>query len=191
MKKYNNILRLVVGFLVLGSSILVHADHHDEKKEKSSGTPQAHSKEGFMMKYDSDGDGVVSEAEFLEAREISHKEKDLDGDGIVTEAEYVAEWETRLDKELAERREASVKQAYVRYGVLDKDKNQNMTVEEFHVSGNRTFKHYDTDGDGIVTEDDTKPENRFGDLAQNESKKDKKSKKKKKKKKKAKKNKES
>ncbi len=152
-------------------------DKKNQSREKSA--PRAHTKEAFMDSNDEDGDGIVSKEEFLAIRELSHAEKDLNRDGIVTEAEYVAEWEQRLDKQLAKQREASVKQAYVRYGSLDTDRNNNMTLTEFHVSGLRSFNYYDTNGDGIVTENESKPENRFGDLVEsNESKKNNKAKKK-------------
>ena len=99
-------------------------DKKNQSREKSA--PRAHTKEAFMDSNDEDGDGIVSKEEFLAIRELSHAEKDLNRDGIVTEAEYVAEWEQRLDKQLAKQREASVKQAYVRYGSLDKDRNNNI-----------------------------------------------------------------
>lgn len=133
----------------------------DKKSSQSSSSssrwPKAHSKEGFMMQYDTDGDGKVSEKEFIAARVISHQEKDMNGDGVVTEAEYVAEWEVRLDKQLADQRAASVKQAHTRYRFLDSDKNQDMTIDEFHASGDRTFSRYDTNADGVVTEDEALP----------------------------------
>ena len=154
-------------------------DKNNQSGEKSA--PGPHTKEAFMDSNDENGDGIVSKEEFLAIREVSHAEKDLNRDGIVTEAEYVAEWEQRLDKQMAKQREASVKQAYVRYGSLDKDKNNNMTLTEFHVSGNRSFNYYDTNGDGIVAENESKPEDSFGDLVDSsENKKNKKAKKKKK-----------
>lgn len=175
-----NTLRATLFATVLMFSAESHG--HDEKKEsKEKGTARAHTKEAFMLSSDEDGDGNVSKEEFLAIRAISYTEKDLNGDGIVAEAEYVAEWEKRLDKQMAKQREASVKQAYARYGALDKDKNKDMSLAEFHASGNRTFKHYDTNEDGVVTEDEPNPEDRFGDLADSsENKKSKKSKKKKK-----------
>jgi hypothetical protein len=154
-------------------------DKNNQAGEKSA--PRPHTKEAFMDSNDEDGDGIVRKQEFLAIREVSHAEKDLNRDGIVTEAEYVAEWEQRLDKQMAKQREASVRQAYVRYRSLDKDKNNNMTLTEFHVSGNRSFNYYDTNGDGMVTEIESKPENRFGDMVDSsENKKNKKAKKKKK-----------
>ena len=171
-------LTLFVTFLMFSADV-----NGDDKKNQLRGksAPRAHTKEAFMESNDEDGDGIVSKEEFLAIREVSHNQKDLNKDGIVTEAEYVAEWEQRLDKQMAKQREASVKQAYVRYGSLDKDKNNNLTLTEFHISGNRSFNYYDTNGDGIVTENESKPEDRFGDLVDaSEIKKDKKTKKKKK-----------
>ncbi len=141
------------------------------KASPMGGSPQprastrAHTKQWFVEANDANGDGVLTKAEFDEIRAISHAEKDINHDGVVTDAEYVAEWEGRLEKRQAEEREASIKQAYVRYGVLDLDKNADMTIEEFSVSGNRTFSHYDTNGDGVIDERDGTPKDRFGDLA--------------------------
>lgn len=150
--------------LVAGTPLAFAADKEKDANESRSRVARAHTKERFMQQYDSDGDGKVSKEEFLAARVISHEEKDLNGDGVVTAAEYVAEWEVRLDKQLAAQREASVKQAYVRFGVLDKDEDNDMTIDEFNASGDRTFGMYDTDGDGVVSEGEAMPERRFGDV---------------------------
>tara|TARA_B100000212_G_scaffold341812_2_gene326196 strand:+ start:8664 stop:9209 length:546 start_codon:yes stop_codon:yes gene_type:complete len=180
MKNNKIINRLFLTLFVTFSMFAAEVNGDDKKNQsREKSAPRAHTKEAFMDSNDEDGDGIVSKEEFLAIRELSHAEKDLNRDGIVTEAEYVAEWEQRLDKQLAKQREASVKQAYVRYGSLDTDRNNNMTLTEFHVSGLRSFNYYDTNGDGIVTENESKPENRFGDLVEsNESKKNNKAKKK-------------
>lgn len=118
-------------------------------------TASGHSKTSFLETYDTNGDGKVSVAEFTAGREAKYKSFDLDGDGQVSEAEYVEEYRARLDAELARRRSLQIRQTYVRYGVLDTDHDQNMSLEEFHESGSRMFKRLDTNGDGVIDERDT------------------------------------
>lgn len=112
----------------------------------------AHSREAFMLKYDSNEDGVVSKEEFDAVRKTSYQDKDMNGDGVITADEYVAEWQVRLEKQLEQQRKSSIEQAYVRYGVLDSDENNDMTLEEFNASGNKTFSRYQTSLEGSKSE---------------------------------------
>lgn len=114
-----------------------------------------HSKDAFLEGYDLDGDGRVSEAEFYAARDQGYDLRDMDRDGGVAPDEYVAEYEGRLDQDLAEQRDRQLKQAYVRFDVLDDDKDGVMTREEFRNSGKRMFDRLDTNGDGVVDQGDT------------------------------------
>ncbi|WP_228275170.1 EF-hand domain-containing protein [Stakelama tenebrarum] len=119
------------------------------------GPAAGHGKASFMSQYDADGDGAVTQAEFLAGREAKYNGFDLDGDGAVSEAEYVEEYIGRLDRELAERRARQIRQTYVRYGVLDSDKDRNMTLDEFNASGSRMFERLDSNGDGVIDSGDT------------------------------------
>lgn len=114
-----------------------------------------HSKRAFVETYDTDGDGHVTFAEFTAEREKGYHVRDANGDGAVHEEEYVAEYESRLEQELKERHDMQIKQAYVRFGVLDSDKDAVITLGEFHASGERMFTDLDTNGDGIIDEADT------------------------------------
>ena len=127
-----------------------NADHKGMQRRGGGG----HSKQAFMESYDLNSDGHVSVEEFYEARDKGYTARDGNGDGAVKADEYVAEYEVRLDKELAERRDRQLKQAYVRFGVLDGDKDGVMTLEEFKTSGKRMFDRLDTNKDGVIDEKD-------------------------------------
>ncbi len=114
-----------------------------------------HSKRAFVETYDINGDGHVTLAEFTAEREKGYHVRDADGDGTVHEEEYVSEYEGRLEQELKERHDMQIKQAYVRFDVLDSDDNAEITLTEFNASGDRMFSDLDTNGDGIVDETDT------------------------------------
>ncbi|WP_321490016.1 hypothetical protein [uncultured Hyphomonas sp.] len=114
-----------------------------------------HSKRAFVETYDIDGDGNVTLAEFTAEREKGYHVRDADGDGTVHEEEYVSEYEGRLVKELKERHDMQIKQAYVRFDVLDTDDDATITLSEFNASGDRMFSDLDTNGDGTVNEADT------------------------------------
>ncbi|WP_417452091.1 EF-hand domain-containing protein [Kordiimonas sp.] len=138
------------------------AKKYDEKQTKPKGEDRTmrrrngggHSKQAFMETYDLDGDGRVSEQEFYAARDKGYASRDGNGDGSVSPDEYVAEYEVRLDRQLAEQRDRQLKQAYVRFGVLDDDKNGVMTLEEFKKTGKRMFDRLDSNKDGLVDDKD-------------------------------------
>ena len=121
--------------------------------------PHEHS--AFITDYDLDKDGKVTVAEFKTARDQRFAAMDANKDGFVDETEYVGEYQGRLTVQLAASTESSerkaeeevrqIRQAHVRFGVLDKDKDQKMSAEEFAASGARAFAEQDGDGDGVVT----------------------------------------
>ena len=114
-----------------------------------------HEKADFMADYDANGDGAVTLAEFSAERQAGYNLRDANGDGSVHEEEYVAEYEVRLEQDLASRREMQIKQAHVRFDVLDKDDDEAMTFDEFNASGSRMFSALDTNEDGVVDDADT------------------------------------
>lgn len=115
-----------------------------------------HSKNDFFNTYDMDGDGVVTLADFVEVRDLGYRDRDADGDSKVVAEEYVAEYTARLDADLAATRKGQISQAWVRFEVLDKDKDGILTREEFQATGKRMFDRLDTNEDGIVDSNDTK-----------------------------------
>jgi hypothetical protein len=123
--------------------------------QDNASTARGHSRADFMTDYDANSDAVVARAEF-DARRSEHFGRfDTNGDGRVSEEEYVAEYAARLDAELAATRERQLRQAHVRYGVLDADHNSDMTRAEFDASGARMFSRLDTNTDSVVDERDT------------------------------------
>lgn len=120
-----------------------------------------HDGSGFIRDYDGDHDGKVARAEFDAGRVVRFKATDANGDGSVSEDEYVSEYQARLERQLAasgeseekkaEERQRQMRQAHVRFGVLDQDKDGRMTQAEYDVSGARAFAEQDDDKDGVVT----------------------------------------
>jgi Ca2+-binding EF-hand superfamily protein len=131
-----------------------------------TGTAVAAPHEGsaFIHDYDADHDGQVARAEFDAGRVARFKATDADGDGWVSEDEYVKEYSGRLEQQLSasdrsgekkmEERQRQIRQTYVRFGVLDKDKDNKMAKAEYDLSGARAFAEQDNDKDGIVTATD-------------------------------------
>lgn len=115
---------------------------------------RGHDKAEFMENYDINSDSIVARAEFDARRGEHFSRADTNRDGALTEAEYVAEYQARLDAELAATRAAQLRQAHVRFGVLNTDRNATMSSAEFGASGQRMFARLDTNSDGAVDERD-------------------------------------
>ena len=128
------------------------AEASDEAPRRSA---RGHSRDAFFDKYDVDGDGKVSQAEFMAERENGYRRRDADGDGSVYSEEYVSEYEVRLIQQLEDQHKRQVDQAEFRFTVLDKDEDGVLSLEEFHNSGGRIFTTLDTNGDGVVDTADT------------------------------------
>jgi Ca2+-binding EF-hand superfamily protein len=121
--------------------------------------PHEHS--AFITDYDIDKDGKVTAAEFKTIRDQRFAAMDVNKDGFVDEAEYVAEYQARLTAQLAastepaerkaEQEVRQIRQAHVRFGVLDTDKDNRISADEFTASGARAFAEQDGDGDGVVS----------------------------------------
>lgn len=113
-----------------------------------------HEKINFLDSYDINGDASVTSDEFTTQRTTDYKRIDGDANGSVVEAEYVSEFTVRLDRQLQATREGQIKQAHVRFGVLDKNKDGVISAEEFATSGKNMFNALDTNKDGVVDEKD-------------------------------------
>ena len=123
-----------------------------------------HAGSAFVQDYDTDRDGRVTRGEFDTMRVRRFQATDANKDGWVSEQEYVAEYSSRLERQLAasnetvenkaQERQRQMRQAHVRFNALDRDKDAKMTQAEFDVSGSRVFAEQDGDKDGTVTQAD-------------------------------------
>jgi EF hand len=126
-----------------------------------------HGQSAFIGSYDANRDGVVTRAEYDAIRKQRFESGDKNRDGFLSEEEYVAEFTLRLKQQyLDENRqpdqayENSIKQAHVRFAVVDRDRDGKFSRAEDLAIADRTFKGADTNGDGRVTQEDPRPEPR-------------------------------
>lgn len=120
-----------------------------------------HGQSAFIGSYDANRDGVVTRDEYDTVRKQRFLAGDTNGDGWLSEQEYVGEFEGRLKQQYQgrqpdERYASSIKQAHVRFGIVDKNRDGKYTVEEDMAIAERTFKEADVNGDGTVSKDDVK-----------------------------------
>lgn len=148
-----------------------HAAHQHRGKGDSRSASQrpprpigGHGLAAIIGGYDMNNDGVVTREEFDAVRLDRFRRGDTNGDGWLSEAEYVAEFEARLKQQYAaegkkpdEFYERAMKQAYVRFGIVDADKNGQYTLEEDRAIGERAFTSSDTNKDGVLSKDDPEP----------------------------------
>ncbi|QBK06292.1 hypothetical protein DW355_00210 [Hylemonella gracilis] len=116
-----------------------------------------HGYAAFMGSYDVNRDGLVTREEYDTLRKQRYVAADSNQDGWLSEAEYVAEFEARLKQQYAaqsrqvdEGYQQMMKQAHVRFNILDKNKDGRLSVEEELDVAERTFKTGDVNLDGVV-----------------------------------------
>jgi Ca2+-binding EF-hand superfamily protein len=78
------------------------------------------------------------------------------GNKKVTQQQFVQFEQARLEPLLKQRREMSEKQAHVRFGILDNNKDQKLTLKEFQETGLKTFNQFDKNQDGLINAEDAK-----------------------------------
>ncbi|MDR6729754.1 MULTISPECIES: hypothetical protein [Delftia] len=120
-----------------------------------------HGQSAFMGSYDANRDGVVTRQEYDTVRKQRFLAGDTNGDGWLSEKEYVDEFEARLKQQYAgrqpdERYAQSMKQAHVRFGIVDRNRDGKYTVEEDMAIADRSFKEADVNADGVVDKNDVK-----------------------------------
>ena len=120
-----------------------------------------HGLDAFLGSYDANRDGKVTRAEFDAIRLQRFKSADTNGDGVLSEAEYVAEYEGRLKRQYFDQGRQpdaayanNIKQAHVRFAIVNRARDGKFTVAEDQAIADKTFKGLDTNGDGVVSKDD-------------------------------------
>lgn len=100
--------------LSAAAMMLAPAAFAEDAPQKSSApsTPPEHVGGDMLQKIDTDGDGSLSQKEFLSFHEARFKEMDTDGDGKVTKAESEAkraEWKEKMKKMREQRKQEAAK----------------------------------------------------------------------------------
>lgn len=116
-----------------------------------------HTGNAFIGTWDDDGDGKVTSTEYAAVRKARFATTDGDSSGSLTVDEYVNEYAVRLDRDIADERNASLKQTDTRFKALDKDQDKLIGRVEYDGSGDRAFVHLDRNKDGRITNDDAEP----------------------------------
>jgi len=123
-----------------------------------------HGQSAFIGSYDGNRDGVVTRSEYDTIRKQRFESGDKNRDGFLNEDEYVAEFELRLKQQYMDQNrepdqayENSIRQARVRFAIVDRDRDGKYSREEDLAVADRTFKGADTNGDEHVTAQDPPP----------------------------------
>lgn len=130
-----------------------------------------HGLDAFLGSYDATGSGRVTRAQFDAIRLQRFRDADTNGDGWLSEEEYVAEFEARLKRQYFDQGrqpdqayENGIKQAHVRFGIVNRARDGKFTLAEDLAIADKTFKGLDTNGDGVVSRDDVqRPREQRGD----------------------------
>lgn len=135
-----------------------YASNNEARRKKYSRRvvtmPTTHRKQGMLDKYDVNSDDIVEYDEFNQKRQADFDLTDENKNGVLDKDEYLNEYLNRLDVVIENTRKQKIKQASVRFGVLDRDSDGSMTFEEYQISGNRRFACKDGNSDGVVMASD-------------------------------------
>ena len=118
-----------------------------------------HGLSAFIGGFDANRDGVVTRQEYDAVRAQRYTAADTNHDGVLGEDEYVAEFAGRLQQQYAGRAQddkyaGSIKQAHVRFKILDTDHDGKLTLAEENAIAEKTFQRTDSNGDGKIDQAD-------------------------------------
>ena len=118
-----------------------------------------HGLSAFIGGFDANRDGVVTRQEYDAVRTQRFTAADTNHDGVLGEDEYVAEFAARLHQQYAGRAQddkyaGSIRQAHVRFKILDTDHDGKLTLAEENAIAEKTFQRTDTNGDGKIDQAD-------------------------------------
>lgn len=116
--------------------------------------PSGHNYKGFMALYDASQSDAVSRADFNRERRSVFHLMDTDNDGRVSAKEFAAQYERKVDAAIDRTRRGAIHQTYIRFGVLDDNKDKAMTFDELQLSGKRIFYRWDKNQDGVISAKD-------------------------------------
>lgn len=119
---------------------------------------KSHFSYSWIDTWDTDNNQQVTIEEFFKARKTRFDLADENKDGLVNLDEYRNEYENRLDKKIAQERKQSVKQTKMRFNAMDKNDDDIMSKDEYMDVAKRGFDFFDTDKNGMITDEDPKPE---------------------------------
>ncbi|MDO4795126.1 MAG: hypothetical protein Q4A28_04185 [Brachymonas sp.] len=129
----------------------------NKKTQRNGGMlimPTNHTKAGMMALYDQNRDGKITREEFDQVREDQFKRTDSNRDGRLSRDEYATEFDQRVNARQHEVVSAQMRQARVRFGILDADKSDFIELQELIHSGKQMFQRIDRNGDGRVDQAD-------------------------------------
>ncbi|MBL8271307.1 EF-hand domain-containing protein [Steroidobacter sp.] len=129
----------------------------EQAKDEQALPTGGHAGNTFISAWDDDGDGKVSRTEYENVRIARWATADGDKDGSLTVDEYLNEYAVRLDQDIADERNASLKQTDTRFKALDKDGDKFVSRAEYNNSGDQAFVHLDRNKDGRITQEDAEP----------------------------------
>lgn len=142
----------------LAATLSFGVAHGAETAEVGKAMPTGgHTGNAFIGTWDDDGDGKVTRAEYETVRKARFTTTDSDGNGSLSIEEYVNEYAARLDRDIADERNASLKQTDTRFKALDKDGDKFISRAEYDNSGDRAFVHLDRNKDRRITKEDAEP----------------------------------
>lgn len=113
--------------------------------------PTTHSKAGMLAKYDINNDQKITWDEYQQKRNADFARADENGNNELTNDEYVAEFEDRLDTQIAKIKTTELTKNTPLFTSLDKNTDQQISIAEFQLNALVNFTYFDTDNNGQVS----------------------------------------